>query len=80
MKVTIHEENKIRCQISRIDLQKRNMKISEFAHGTKAARELFNTILEQAKTDHNFQFKSTNLMISAEPINENEIALIINEK
>ena len=52
MKIEKVNDHQIRCTLTREDLAKRQIKISELAYGTEKARELFQEMMHQA----NFQF------------------------
>lgn len=77
MNIKIDKHNKIHCTISRNELNKRNMKISEIAHGTKAAQNLFNEIMEQAQKQRSYIIQSNSYIIDAVPENDDKITLII---
>ena len=48
MKIEKINENKIRCFLTRDDLENRHIKLSEIAYGTEKARSLFRDMMEQA--------------------------------
>ena len=50
MKIEKINENKIRCFLTRDDLENRNIKLSEIAYGTEKARSLFRDMMEQASS------------------------------
>lgn len=77
MNIKIDEHNKIYCTISRNELNKKNMKISELAYGTEAAKKLFKEIIKQAEKQYNTIFQNNYFIIDAIPQNEDEITLII---
>ncbi len=68
MKIEKINENKIRCILTRDDLENRHIKISEIAYGSEKARRLFHDMMEQAS--HQFGFRADNipLMIEAIPM------------
>ena len=47
MKIEKINENKIRCFLTRDDLENRHIKLSEIAYGTEKARSLFRDMMEQ---------------------------------
>lgn len=71
------DENKIKCTIKRSFIEKYQLKISELAYGTESAKKLFRLIMKRAYKSLNFKSEDIPLMIDAEPINKDTIALII---
>lgn len=72
------KNNTIICIISRDDLDKRHMKISELAHGTRKGKRLFNEIMKHIEKKYNYTPKET-LFMEAQPIDEHKILLAIHE-
>ena len=77
MKIERVNEHQIRCTLTRDDLAKRDLKITELAYGTDKARELFQDMMQQANIEFGFEAEDTPLMIEAIPINSECIVLII---
>ncbi|MCR5156213.1 MAG: adaptor protein MecA [Butyrivibrio sp.] len=77
MKIEKVNDHQIRCTLTRDDLAKRDLKISELAYGTDKAKELFQDMMQQANLEYGFDAEDTPLMIEAIPINSECIVLII---
>ena len=77
MKIEKVNDNQIRCTLTRDDLAKRDLKISELAYGTDKAKELFQDMMQQANIEFGFDAEDTPIMIEAIPINSECIVLII---
>ncbi len=61
-------ENKIRCILTRDDLEVRHIKLSEIAYGSEKARSLFKDMMEQASHQLGFEADNIPLMIEAIPM------------
>ena len=68
MKIEKINENKIRCILTRDDLEVRHIKISEIAYGSEKARSLFRDMMEQASHQFGFEADNIPLMIEAIPM------------
>ena len=68
MKIEKINENKIRCILTRDDLEIRHIKISEIAYGSEKARSLFRDMMEQASHQFGFEADNIPLMIEAIPM------------
>ncbi len=77
MKIEKVNDHQIRCTLTRDDLAKRDLKITELAYGTDKAKELFQDMMQQANIEFGFEAEDTPLMIEAIPINSECIVLII---
>ncbi len=77
MKIERVNDHQIRCTLTRDDLAKRDLKITELAYGTDKAKELFQDMMQQANIEFGFDAEDTPLMIEAIPINSECIVLII---
>lgn len=77
MKIEKVNDHQIRCTLTRDDLAKRDLKITELAYGTDKAKELFQDMMQQANLEYGFEAEDTPLMIEAIPINSECIVLII---
>ncbi len=77
MKIERVNDHQIRCTLTREDLAKRDLKITELAYGTDKAKELFQDMMQQANIEFGFDAEDTPLMIEAIPINSECIVLII---
>ncbi|MBO4456997.1 MAG: adaptor protein MecA [Butyrivibrio sp.] len=77
MKIEKVNDHQIRCTLTRDDLAKRDLKITELAYGTDKAKELFQDMMQQANLEYGFDAEDTPLMIEAIPINSECIVLVI---
>jgi len=77
MKIERVNDHQIRCTLTRDDLAKRDLKITELAYGTEKAKELFQDMMQQANIEFGFEAEDTPLMIEAIPINSECIVLVI---
>ncbi len=77
MKIEKVNDHQIRCTLTKEDLAKRDLKITELAYGTEKAKELFQDMMQQANLQYGFDAEDTPLMIEAIPINSECIVLII---
>ncbi|MDE6959887.1 MAG: adaptor protein MecA, partial [Lachnospiraceae bacterium] len=68
MKIEKINENKIRCILTRDDLEIRHIKLSEIAYGSEKARSLFRDMMEQASHQFGFEADNIPLMIEAIPM------------
>ena len=68
MKIEKINENKIRCLLTRDDLEVRHIKLSEIAYGSEKARSLFRDMMEQAAHQFGFEADNIPLMIEAIPM------------
>lgn len=77
MKLEKVSENQIRCTLTREDLVRRQLKISELAYGTEKAKVLFRDMMQQANFEFGFEAEDIPLMIEAIPMSSECIVLII---
>ncbi len=77
MKIEKINDNQIRCTLTREDLAKRELKISELVYGSEKAKNLFKDMMQQANYEFGFEADDIPLMIEAIPISAESIVLII---
>lgn len=77
MKIEKISENKIRCTLTREDLESRNIQLSELAYGSEKAKELFRDMMWQAQQEFGFEANDAPLMIEAIPMKSERIVLLI---
>ena len=77
MKIEQIDQNQIRCTLTRDDLARRNMKISELAYGTEKARGLFHDMMREAAARFNFDIGDSPVMVEAVPMNAECLVLVI---
>ncbi len=79
MKIEKINENKIRCTLTREDLDSRHMKLSELAYGSDKAKSLFRDMMQQANYQFGFEADDMPLMIEAVPVSTDSITIIISK-
>ena len=77
MKIEKISNAQIRCTLSKTDLTKRQIKLSELAYGTEKTQELFKDMMAQASVEFGFEADNVPLMIEAIPLSKESIMLII---
>lgn len=77
MKIEKISEDQIRCTLTKEDLARRGMKVSELAYGTEKARELFHEMMEEAGEKFGFVVDDMPVMVEAIPVNSDCIVLVI---
>lgn len=77
MKLEKLNENQIRCTLSKSDLDKRELRLSELAYGSAKARELFHDMIQQASIELGFEADNIPLMIEAIPISTDCLVLVV---
>lgn len=77
MKIERINDNQIRCTLTKEDLERHHIRLSELAYGTEKAKQLFRDMMQQAQQELGFESDNTPLMIEAIPVNADSIILII---
>jgi len=77
MKIEKLNDNQIRCTLTRDDLAKRNLKISELAYGSEKTQNLFKEMIRQADYEYGFDTENVPLVVEAIPMNSDCIVLLI---
>ena len=77
MRIERINDNQIRCTLTREDLIKRHLKLSELAYGSERAKELLRDMMLQASNDLGFEADDIPLMIEAIPVSNDAIVLLI---
>ena len=77
MKIEKLNENQLRFTLTREDLAKRQIKLSELAYGSEKARALFREMMQQAALDYGFEVNNIPLMVEAIPMSADTIILIV---
>lgn len=77
MKIEKINDNQIRCTLTKEDLEKHQIRISELAYGSEKAKQLFRDMMQQAQIQFGFEADNIPLMIEAIPVNMESIILII---
>lgn len=76
MKIEKISDNQIRCTLSKSDLAKRSIKLSELAYGSEKAKGLFRDMMFQAREEFGFNAEDIPLMIEAIPYSEHIVLII----
>ena len=77
MKLEKLNDNPIRCTLSKSDLDKRELRLSELAYGSPKARALFRDMIQQASIELGFDAENIPLMIEAIPISSDCLVLVV---
>lgn len=77
MKLEKLNENQIRCTLSKSDLDKRELRLSELAYGSAKARALFRDMMKQASVELGFEVDNIPLMIEAIPVSSDCLVLVV---
>lgn len=77
MKIEKINDNQIRCTLTKDDLVKRNLKLSELAYGSEKTQNLFREMVRQADYEYGFDTENTPLVVEAIPMNSDCLVLII---
>ena len=77
MKIEKLNENQIRCTLTREDLDRHQIRLSELAYGTDKAKRLFRDMMEQAQMQYGFEADNIPLMIEAIPVTMDSVILIV---
>ena len=77
MKLEKLNYNQIRCTLSKSDLDKRELRLSELAYGSPKARALFRDMIQQASIELGFDAENIPLMIEAIPISSDCLVLVV---
>ena len=77
MKIEKISETQIRCTLTKEDLLRRQLKISELAYGSDKAKVLFREMMQQASYEFGFEAEDIPLMIEAIPLSTESVILVI---
>ena len=77
MKIEKISETQIRCTLTKEDLLRRQLKISELAYGSEKARVLFREMMQQASYEFGFEAEDIPLMVEAIPLSTESVILVI---
>ena len=77
MKIEKVNDNQIKCTLTREDLERRHIKLSELAYGTEKAKLLFRDMMQQAFSEFGFEAEDIPLMIEAIPVSKDTVVLIV---
>ncbi len=77
MKIEKISDNQIKCTLTKEDLSRRHLKVSELAYGTEKARSLFQEMMLEARYEFGFEAEHSPLMVEAIPMGGGNITLMI---
>ncbi len=77
MKIEKVNEHQIRCTLTKDDLAKHQLKISELAYGTEKAKNLFKDMMAQASYELGFEAEDIPIMIEAIPMSPDCLVLVV---
>lgn len=77
MKFEKISDNQIRCTLSSVDLNDRQLNVRELTYGTEKARTLFREMIQRASYELGFEAEDIPLMIETIPLAEDSIMLLI---
>lgn len=77
MKIEKVNDYQIRCTLTKEDLARRGIRVSELSYGTKLARDLFKDMMQQAGDEFGFSTEDFAIMVEAIPVNSDCIILVI---
>ena len=79
MKIEKIDDNSIKCTLSSLDLSSRNLNLRDMTYGSRAAKRLFNEMMQKAKEEVGFSIENTPLMIEAVPLQGGAVQLIVSK-
>ena len=77
MKVERINEVQIKFILTKTDLEKRSLDITDLAYGSTKTQELFQDIIETASREFSFNMEETPLMIEAVPMSKTSITIML---
>lgn len=77
MKMELIGDNQIKIELTKDDLEERNMKLTELAYGGEKARQLFREIMEVAYEEHGFDVDNVPIMVEAMPLSLEKISILV---
>ena len=77
MKIEKISDTQLKFILTGDDLAKRNLKVSELAHGSDKAQQLFQEMMQQAMFEFDFETANTPLMMEAVPIEDDGVVVMV---
>ena len=77
MKIEKISETQVKFILSKLDLEERDIKISELAYGSEKTHRLFQEMMRQAYTECNFESDNTPLMVEAMPVGTSHVVIVV---
>ena len=76
MKIEKVNDHQIRCTLTKKELEKRNLKLSEMSYGNEKVKRLFQDMMQMAAYECDFEAEDTPLMIEVIPFSECAVIII----
>ena len=76
MKIERVNDHQIRCTLTKKELEKRDLKLSEMSYGNEKVKRLFQDMMEMAAYECDFEADDTPLMIEVIPFSECAVIII----
>lgn len=76
MKIERVNDHQIRCTLTKKELEKRDLKLSEMSYGNEKVKRLFQDMMQMAAYECNFEAEDTPLMIEVIPFTECAVIII----
>ena len=77
MKAERINQDQIRFTLTALDLQERNLKVSELAYGSEKTKALFEDMMKTAMDQFGVDFSTNPLMIEAIPVSESMLTITV---
>ncbi len=77
MKIEKISETQVKFILNQVDLDERNIRLTELAYGTEKTQALFREMMEQALIECGFEAENVPLMIEAIPFAPDSITIIV---
>ncbi len=77
MKIEKINEYQIRCTLTKDDMVRRGIQVSDLSYGTEKAKELFKDMMEEAAESYNFTADDMPVMVEAIPVNSDCMVLVV---
>ena len=76
MKIERVNDHQIRCTLTKKELEKRDLKLSEMSYGNEKVKRLFQDMMQKAAYECDFEAEDTPLMIEVIPFTECAVIII----
>ncbi len=76
MKIEKVNDHQIRCTLTKKELEKRDLKLSEIAYGNEKVKRLFQDMMQMAAYECDFEAEDTPLMIEIIPFSECAVIVV----
>ena len=77
MRIEKISDTQVKFTLSNTDLEERNIKINDLAHGSEKTHMLFQEMMRQAHTECNFESENTPLMVEAMPVGKSHVVIVV---